>query len=134
MYKLHYLNLAYPLHAEANGSFDPSQTELTKAEFLRILDSLSIIHDLVERQKYRLSVNYYNNTFSFIKDKIHQNRAQVMEILDQEDINVGMPEYTYNGGHDFLEYGVLQEAEKMLILLEHKYAHMLKISMESGNP
>lgn len=133
-YKLHHLNLDYPLHAEANGSFDPSETEPTEAQFLRILDTLSIIHHLVESQGKRLSFRKYNSTFAFAKDKILQNRACVLEILGRDDSTVGMPGYKYNKYHDFLEYGVLQEAEKILILLEHKYSHMLKIWMDSGNP
>lgn len=130
-YRLHHLDLAYPLHAEANGTFEPGNTELTETEFYRILDSLSIIHHLVESQKLKLSARTYNETFSFITDKINQNINRALEILNLNETSVGVPEYSYNGNHDFLEYGLLKEAMKLLVLLEYKYTQMLNILMKS---
>lgn len=127
-YALHYLSLDYPLHVEANKSeYNPDpDTTLTKKEFERILDSLSIIYDLVNEEALGIHRNAYNSTFSFIKEKINHNRNNVLSILGLEERCVGIPEYVYNGKHNRLEYGVAKEALKILHVLRLKYEYMLK--------
>lgn len=127
-YALHYLNLDYPLHVEANKSeYNPHpDTTITEKEFRRILDSLSIIHDLVNETALKIHPTVYKSIFSFIKEKINHNRNVVLNVLNLEESCVGIPEYVYNGEHDSLQYGVAKEALKILQVLRLKYEYMLK--------
>lgn len=127
LYALHFLNLDHPLHVEANKSeyLPHLDTTITKQEFTRILNSLSIIYDLVNEGALGVHRNEYNNTFSFIKEKINHNRNNVLNILNLEERCVGIPEYVYNGKHNRIEYGVVKEALKILQVLRLKYEYML---------
>lgn len=126
-YALHYLNLDYPLQVEANKSeYDPHpDTTITEEEFIKILDSLSIIHDLVNEKVLGIHPSLYRDIFSFIKEKINHNRNNVLNILGLDDSCVGIPEYAYNGKHNRIEYGVAKEALKILQVLRLKYEYML---------
>lgn len=126
-YVLHYLQLDHQLKDATNNSgYDGTDTTSPAEELPNILNSLSVVHHLLQTVDMNQSPNSNSTIFKTIADKIEHNRTEVRGMLSQSDYCTSVPNYSYNENHDSVEYGIITEAIRLLAVIRKKYEIMLE--------
>ncbi|EDW65294.2 uncharacterized protein [Drosophila virilis] len=135
-YRLHSLDLEYPLKEAANNSdYDGEDSESPEVELDKIFESLSKFRQLMSHINKFLPNDWYNDYFSNFEVKLEHNMSVAAHMLGIQNCTMDttneVPAHRHN--HPLLEFAIVEEMTRLLKVLEKKYRVMHRRVTEAAN-
>lgn len=135
-YRLHDLDLEYPLKEAANNSdYDGEDSESPEVELEKIFESLSKLRQLMSHINKFLPNDWYKDYFNSFEDKLEHNMSVAANMLGIQNCPMEptneVPAHRHN--HPLLEFAIVEEMTRLLNVLEKKYRVMHRRVMEAAN-